>query len=112
MFQNLLNIFFTATPAWAQESAKKPDFIMSLVPFIAMFFIFYFLVLRPQVKKQKQHDETLKNLKKGDRILTTSGFLGTIDGITEKFITLEIAEKVKVRLLKAQVSAIINEREL
>lgn len=111
MFHQLIELLFV-DPVWAQEGTKKPDIFMSLVPFFAMFFIFYFLVMRPQVKKQKAHEETLKNLKKGDRVLTSSGFLGTIDGITEKFITLEIAEKVKVRLLKAQVSAIVSEREM
>ncbi|MCA9665994.1 MAG: preprotein translocase subunit YajC [Myxococcales bacterium] len=68
-----------------------------------MFLVFYFLLIRPQQKKAREHREMLSNLKRGDRIITNGGLVGRISGITEKYVTLEIAEKVRVRALRSHV---------
>jgi preprotein translocase subunit YajC len=101
---------FWATLALAQaEAPEGPSFFVQAIPFLAMFFIFYFLVMRPQVQKQKTHQEFLQGLKKGDRVLTSSGIFGTIEGLTEKYVKLEIADDVSIRVLKAHVSQSVKE---
>lgn len=101
----------TFQPLWAQEqaAAEGPGFLIQAVPFIAMFAIFYFLMMRPQIKKQQTQQEFLKALKKGDRVLTSSGIFGTIEGLTEKYVKLEIADDVSIRVLKTHVSQPVKE---
>ena len=97
-------------PVWAEEAAAKgPSTLDTIIPFAVMFFIFYFLMMRPQMKKQKTHQEFLQKLKKGDRVLTSSGIFGTIEGLTEKYVKLEIADDVSIRVLKAHVSQPVKE---
>ena len=76
----------------------------ALVPLLLMFAIFYFLLIRPQQKKQKKHRELLGNLKKGDTVVTSGGLHGRITGITETVVTLEIAEKVRVKVGRGFIS--------
>ena len=71
-----------------------------LLPFAAMFAVVYFLMIRPQQKKMKEQQDMLGQLKHGDEVVTTSGILGTITGITEKVVTLEIADDVRIKILK------------
>ena len=70
---------------------------------IAMFAIFYFLLIRPQSKKAKEHQDMLSKLDKGDEVVTAGGIIGKISGIADKVVTVEISEKVRVRVLKSQV---------
>lgn len=104
-------VILFSTPVFAQEggAAPEPSFMVQALPFLVMFFIFYFLMMRPQIKKQKSHQEFLEKLKKGDRVLTSGGMFGTIEGLTEKYATLEIAEGVSVRILKTQISQPVKE---
>jgi preprotein translocase subunit YajC len=76
----------------------------AFVPLIIMFAIFYFLLIRPQQKKAKQHKEMIGNLKIGDRIVTNGGLYGTIVRMTEQTLILEIAEKVNVEMLRNTVA--------
>lgn len=76
---------------------------MSLIPLLLMFVIFYFLLIRPQQKKAKEHRELITNLKKGDRIITSGGLYGTVTGLDDNTLTLEIAEKVRVKVVRANV---------
>ncbi|MCC6138335.1 MAG: preprotein translocase subunit YajC [Bdellovibrionaceae bacterium] len=86
-------------------SGQSPNLLMQLFPIIAMVFIFYFLMIRPQMKNQKIKQQFLSQLKRGDEVLTSSGIFGTIEGLTEKFITLEISDGVKIRILRDRVMA-------
>jgi len=74
----------------------------------AMFAIFYFLLIRPQQKKSKEHRQLLANLKKGDRVVTSGGIHGRITGMDESTLTVEIAEKVRVKVSRANVAGLIN----
>jgi preprotein translocase subunit YajC len=76
----------------------------AFVPLILMFAIFYFLLIRPQQKKAKQHKEMIGNLKIGDRIVTNGGIYGTIVRMKDTTIILEIAEKVQVEMLRNTVA--------
>lgn len=80
----------------------------SFVPLILMFAIFYFLLIRPQQKKQKEHRDMVANLKKGDRIITSGGLHGRITGLDENTLTVEIAEKVRVKVSRGNVAALIR----
>jgi len=81
----------------------------ALVPIILMFVIFYFLLIRPQQKKAKQHQEMISNLKKGDRIITSGGMYGRITNLDEQTATLEIAEKVRVKVTRGSVASLVQE---
>lgn len=76
----------------------------TIIMMVAMFAIFYFLLIRPQSKKAKEHQNMLAALQKGDEVVTGGGLVGKISGITDKIITLEVSEKVRVRVLKGQIT--------
>ena len=76
----------------------------AFIPLILMFVIFYFLLIRPQQKKQKQHREMISNLKKGDRVVTSGGLHGRITGLGDTVVTLEISEKVRVKVARGNVA--------
>ena len=78
------------------------------IPLILMFVIFYFLLIRPQQKKQKQQREMINNLKKGDRVITGGGIHGRITGVGDTTLTVEIAEKVRVKINRNNVAALIQ----
>jgi preprotein translocase subunit YajC len=78
----------------------------ALVPLILMFAIFYFLLIRPQQRKQKEHRRMLGNLKKGDRVITSGGLYGRITGITDTVVTLEISEKVRVKVGRGNIAGL------
>ncbi|NNF99757.1 MAG: preprotein translocase subunit YajC [Desulfobacteraceae bacterium] len=78
----------------------------SFIPIILMFVIFYFLLIRPQQKKAKEHREMVSALKKGDRVVTSGGLHGRITGVSDNTLTVEIAEKVRVKISRANVSAL------
>ena len=80
----------------------------AFIPLILMFVIFYFLLIRPQQKKTKQHRELLAALKKGDRVVSSGGLHGTITGLTDDIVTVEIAPKVRVKISRASVSGVVG----
>ena len=95
--------------SWAEAAAspsKKPHLIEQMMPFIFIFLLFYFLLIRPAQKRQKKHQTLVNQLKKGDSVITSSGILGTIYGLTDSFVTLEIANNVRIRVLRAQISSL------
>ena len=89
-----------ANPAGGQGGSQY----MSIVMLVAIVGIFYFLMIRPQQKRAKEHKNFLESLKKGDKIITSGGLYGTITGITDDAITIEIAEKVRVKVEKGTVA--------
>jgi preprotein translocase subunit YajC len=78
--------------------------IMAFLPLILLFVVFYFLLIRPQQKRAKTHKTFMENLKKGDRVVTSGGLYGTITGVTDDAVTIEVAEKVRVKILKSAVA--------
>jgi preprotein translocase subunit YajC len=82
--------------------------LMSLLPMLIIFILFmYFVMIRPQTKKAKEHNKLMVNLKKGDEIVTIAGMLGRIEKITDEFITVNIAENVNVSMRKNAISAVL-----
>ena len=103
---------FSST-AWAQTAAPgaTPGMIEQFLPFVFIIIIFYFLLIRPQQKRAKTHREFVTNLKRGDQVLTSGGIFGTIEGLTEEYVTLQIADGVKIRILKAQIASPVTKNE-
>lgn len=79
----------------------------SFIPLILMFVIFYFLLIRPQQKRNKEHRGMVANLKKGDRIVTSGGLHGLITGLDETTLTVEIADRVRVKISRGNVAVVI-----
>jgi preprotein translocase subunit YajC len=77
--------------------------IASFVPLILIFVVFYFLLIRPQQKKAKEHQNFLNNLKKGERVITSGGIYGRITGLTDNVVTLEIADGVTIKVLRSAI---------
>ncbi len=74
-----------------------------IIMMLLMFGVFWFILIRPQVKKQKQHAAMLGLLEKGDMIITRGGMVGKISGVTDQILTIELQEKVRVRVLRSHV---------
>ncbi len=79
----------------------------SFIPLILMFVIFYFLLIRPQQKKSKEHREMISNVKKGDRIVTSGGIHGDVTHVGETTMTVKIADKVRIKLARGNVAALV-----
>ena len=73
---------------------------------LIIFGIFYFLLVRPQMKRQKEHNKMLESLKKGDRVITSGGIHGTIVGVKDDVVVLKISDEVKVEVTKGAVAAV------
>ena len=85
---------------------NAPSTLEMLLPFAAVFVIFYFLIIRPQGKKMKEQEKFVAALKRGDSIVTNSGILGMIDGMTDQIVTLEIEDGAKMKVLKKQIAGL------
>jgi preprotein translocase subunit YajC len=85
-----------------------PNPLLNMIPVAAIFVIFYFLLIRPQQKQQKEHESLLKNLKIGDKILTTGGLYGTITGFKGEDLEVQFSQTVKLTLARSAVAAVTN----
>ncbi|MBT8342661.1 MAG: preprotein translocase subunit YajC [Desulfatitalea sp.] len=102
-----MNIAYAANEGGQAAAGGWEQMLSSPLPMmIAIFAIMWFLLIRPQQKKQKEHREMLGNLKKGDMIITSGGLYGRITGVTDASLTLEIAEKVRVKVSRAHVAGL------
>ncbi|MDJ0760051.1 MAG: preprotein translocase subunit YajC [Woeseiaceae bacterium] len=97
---------FFISNAYAQ-AAPQADPFGFLLPMIVIFGAFYFLLIRPQQKKQKAHTELVAALKVGDEIMTAGGILGKITGVSEHYAVVEIADKTEIKIQKASVSQVV-----
>ena len=100
------------SPAYAQGVGGDMGALGSFLPLILIFVVFYFLLIRPQQKKQKAHREMLGALHRGDRIVTAGGLVGTITKVlSDTELTVEISEGVKVRVMRGMISDVIAKTE-
>lgn len=101
-----------ATPAYAQAAGGAAGAITSFVPLILIFAIMYFLLIRPQQKKLKEHKAMVEALRRGDQVLTQGGIIGKVVKVKEDGeIEVEIADGVKVRVLRHTVAQVISKTE-
>ena len=85
-----------------------PGPIMTIVPFILIFVIMYFMVIRPQQKKAKDHRELLGKLKKNDEVMTSGGIYGKVVDLKETVVTIEVAPNVRIRVARPQIAAVLS----
>ena len=100
------------TPAFAQAAGGASSAFSSFVPLILIFAIMYFLMIRPQQKKAKQHKVMIDSLRRGDQVVTSGGVLGKVSKVSDDgIVEIEIAEGVKVRVMRATVAQVLNKTE-
>ena len=103
---NLLDLVIA--PAYAQAAGQQPGgFGMSLLFPILLIGVMYFLMIRPQMKRAKEHKGMLDKLSKGDEVITSGGIAGTMTDIGDNFVTIEVADNVRVRVQKAAVGNVL-----
>ncbi|HED39258.1 MAG TPA: preprotein translocase subunit YajC [Chromatiales bacterium] len=100
---------FFINDAWAEGAAAPAGDagLMGLLPLILIFIIFYFLLLRPQIKRSKEHRTMVAALAKGDEVVTSGGILGKITNVDESFIGLEIANGLEIKVQRSAVSSLM-----
>jgi preprotein translocase subunit YajC len=100
------------SPAYAQAAGGSSGLI-GLTPFILLFVIFYFLLIRPQQKKVKEHKAMLEAIRRGDRIVTNGGIVGLVTKVLteERALTVEIAENIKVKVMRDMVANVLSKTE-
>jgi preprotein translocase subunit YajC len=95
-----------------QGTNPEGSLISTLVMFAMIIAIFYFLILRPQQKRQKEREKMLGAVKKGDKVVTSGGIHGTVAGMDEKTILVQIADNVKVKLERSGIAQVLREGEV
>jgi len=95
--------------AYAQTAAAAGpmDSVMQMLPLILMFVVLYFLMIRPQMKKAKEHKALVAALSKGDEVITSSGIAGRITKVADDFVTIAIAENVEVQMQKPAIALVL-----
>lgn len=97
------------TPAYAQAATGMPsaDTLMSLAPFVLIFAIMYFLIIRPQRQRQKAHQEMIKNVRRGDTVVTSGGLIGKVTKVVDdNEVEVQLAENVRVRILRSAIGEV------
>jgi preprotein translocase subunit YajC len=106
-----MNTLFLLAMAQPQGGNPEGSLISTLVMFTLIIAIFYFMILRPQQKRQKERQKMLDAVKKGDKVVTAGGLHGVVAGIDEKTILVQVAENVKLKFDRTAVTAVVREGE-
>lgn len=102
-----MGFFISDAMAAAAAPAGQADGTMSLFMIIGIFVLFYFMLIRPQNKRAKEHRQLMSNLKKGDEIVTSSGILAKVIDLDEQFLKVNLADGVEVTMQRSAVSAVL-----
>jgi preprotein translocase subunit YajC len=97
---------FFINSAWAAPAQQEPG-LASFLPLIVLFAVFYFFLIRPQLKQAKQHKQLVSELSKGDEVATSGGLLGKIKEVGDNFVAIEIAKDTEVKIQKNSVSMVL-----
>jgi len=99
---------FLISNAYAQaEGAGAAGGLMSFLPLIVIFAVFYFMLIRPQMKRAKEHKQLVSQLSKGDEVITNGGLLGKITDVSDSFVTLELADNLQIKLQRQAVASVM-----
>jgi len=93
--------------AYAQSAAGGPGGLMSFLPIVLMFVVLYFLMIRPQMKRQKEQKAMIDALAKGDEVITAGGILGKVTKVTDAYVTVEVADGTEMVMQKASVTMLL-----
>ena len=97
--------------AMAPQGGGSANLISTLVMFGAIFLIFYFMIIRPQQKRAKEREKMLSNMQKGDKVITSGGLHGTIAGLDEKTVLLQVGDNIKMKFEKSAIASVISSKE-
>ena len=101
---------FFISDAWAEAApaaAQQPDLLGALMPFAILFVVFYFLLIRPQQKRAKEHRKLIDNLAKGDEVVTGGGLVGKVVDLGDNFIEVEVADNVRVKVQRQMLASVL-----
>ncbi len=99
------------TPAYAQAAGGSGDFIFQILPFLLIFVIMYFLIIRPQQKRVKDHRELVSALRRGDTVVTAGGLIGKVTRVDESELQVEIAQGMKVKVVRSTITEVRSKSE-
>jgi len=105
----LTELAYAMAPAGGQ--GEQGGMMSTLILFGMMALIFYFFLIRPQSKRQKEHQSMLSELKRGDEVITGGGIIGRVHSVTDKVVTIEVAQNVRIRVVKAQIAGLHKSEE-
>ena len=108
---NPIDLIAMAPPPAGTEANPTGQMMQMIGMFAVMGVMFYFLLIRPQSKQRKEHENLLKNLKTGDRVLTSGGIYGIVTNVKEKTVLIKIADNVKVEIVKSAVTGVTPKSE-
>ncbi len=94
-------------PAWAQQGDSAPSMLPMIFTMVLIFGVMYFMVIRPQSKRRKEHQALVAALSEGDEVVASGGIVGRVTGLAEQFVTLEVANDVKLKVQRHSVSTIL-----
>ena len=95
---------FLIANAYAQDAAQQPGALAQFLPLILIFIVFYFLLIRPQMKRAKEHKALVAALNKGDEVVTNGGLLGKITDLNDSFVTLELGKGVEIKIQRHAIA--------
>jgi len=93
--------------AWAQAAAPGGADLMSMLPIILMFVVLYFVMIRPQMKRAKEHKAMVEALQKGDEVIAAGGVLGKVTKVADNYVTIEISSNVEIRVQRPAVQLVL-----
>ena len=98
---------FLISPAYAQAAPQAPNALMQFAPLVFLIVLFYFMLIRPQMKRSREVKDMLGKLAKGDEVITTGGLTGVVRELGENFITVEIADNVAVKMQRSAIASVL-----
>lgn len=98
--------------AMAPNGGGSANLISTLIMFGAIFLIFYFMIIRPQQKRAKEREKMLSALQKGDKVVTSGGIHGTIAGLDDKTVLLQVSDNVKIKFERSAVATVLTSKEV
>jgi len=108
-FKNIIfTLPFLTLTGCATQGSGSSSLLPGMIPFILIFVLFYFLILRPQQKQSRELKEMKSNLKRGDNILTSGGIYGKVVNVNEDVLSVEIAKGINIKMTRSGVSTIVN----
>jgi preprotein translocase subunit YajC len=98
---------FLVSPAYAQQAGGEPSAFIQFLPLILLLVLFYFMLIRPQMKRSREHKDMVSKLAKGDEVISSGGLAGVVRDISDVFVTVEIADNVQVRVQKVAIVSVL-----
>jgi len=102
-----MSFFISDAMAEGGGAAAGQGGLLGFLPLVIIFVIFYFLIIRPQVKRAKEHKQLTESVAKGDEVVTGGGLLGKVSDVNDNFVTLEVSEGVEVKIQRQSVSSLV-----